>query len=91
VPTFEESGFSGFDGVQWYGIVGPAKLNPDITGRLSAEIGKALASPELQQRLVSEAIEPMPMSPREFGSYIEKELARYSALARERKLWLDEK
>jgi hypothetical protein len=40
---------------------------------------------------VSEAIEPMPMGPREFGSYIEKELARYSALARERKLWLEEK
>ena len=38
-----------------------------------------------------EAIEPMPMSPREFGAYIEKELARYSALARERKIWLDEK
>jgi tripartite-type tricarboxylate transporter receptor subunit TctC len=91
VPTFEESGFSGFDGVQWYGIVGPAKLNPDITRRLSTEIGKALASAELQQRLVAEAIEPMPMSPREFGAYIEKELARYSALARERKIWLDEK
>ena len=31
VPTFEESGFKGFDGVQWYGIVGPAKLPADIT------------------------------------------------------------
>ena len=91
VPTFEESGFGGFDGVQWYGIVGPAKLNPEVTRKLSAEIGKALASPALQQRLVSEAIEPMPMSPREFGAYIEKELARYSALARERKISLDEK
>ena len=91
VPTFEESGFGGFDGVQWYGIVGPAKLNPEVTSKLSAEIGKALASPALQQRLVSEAIEPMPMSPREFGAYIEKELARYSALARERKISLDEK
>ena len=91
VPTFEESGFSGFDGAQWYGIVGPAKLNPEVTSRLSAEIGKALASPTLQQRLVAEAIEPMPMSPKQFGAYIEAELARYTALARERKIWLDDK
>ena len=91
VPTFEESGFKGFDGVQWYGIVGPAKLNPEAMQKLSTEINKALASPALQQRLVAEAIEPMPMTPREFGAYIEAELARYTALARERKIWLDDK
>ena len=91
VPTFEESGFKGFDGVQWYGIVGPAKLNPEAMQKLSGAINKALASPALQQRLVAEAIEPMPMTPREFGAYIEAELARYTALARERKIWLDEK
>ena len=44
VPTFEESGFQGFDGVQWYGIVGPAKMPTEITKRLNAEINKALAS-----------------------------------------------
>jgi tripartite-type tricarboxylate transporter receptor subunit TctC len=89
VPTFEESGFKGFDGVQWYGIVGPAKLNPEVTKKLSAEIGKALASPALQQRLVAEAIEPMPMTPEEFGAFIHAELARYSALAREHRISLD--
>ena len=91
VPTFEESGFKGFDGVQWYGIVGPAKLSPEVTKRLSAEINKALALPALKERLVAEAIEPMPMTPGQFGAYIEAELARYTTLARERKIWLEEK
>jgi len=90
VPTFEESGFKGFDGVQWYGIVGPAKLPADITGKLHAEIAKALAAPELQQRLANEAIDPMPMSPAQFGAFIQAELARYKALAQERKLSLDD-
>jgi tripartite-type tricarboxylate transporter receptor subunit TctC len=90
VPTFEESGFKGFDGVQWYGIVGPAKMRPEVTQKLNAEIGKALASPALQQRLVAEAIEPMPMSPAEFGAFIQKELERYTALAKERNIKLDE-
>jgi len=89
VPTFEESGFKGFDGVQWYGIVGPAKLPAEITTRLNAEINKALASPALQQRLSGEAIDPMPMTPEQFASFIRADIARWSALARERGISLD--
>ena len=90
VPTFEESGFKGFDGVQWYGIVGPAKLPEEITKRLNAEINKALASPALRQRLSGEAIDPMPMTPEQFASFIRGEIARWSALARERGISLDD-
>jgi tripartite-type tricarboxylate transporter receptor subunit TctC len=90
VPTFEESGFKGFDGVQWYGIVGPAKMRPEVTQRLNAEIGKALAAPALQQRLIAEAIEPMPMTPEQFGAFIRAELERYTRLAKERNIKLDE-
>jgi tripartite-type tricarboxylate transporter receptor subunit TctC len=89
VPTFEESGFKGFDGVQWYGIVGPAKLSAQITQRLSAEINQALASRNFQERLSAEAIEPMPMTPGQFASFIQAEIARWSALARERRISLD--
>jgi tripartite-type tricarboxylate transporter receptor subunit TctC len=90
VPTFEESGYKGFDGVQWYGIVGPAKLPAEITLRLHTEINRALATPALQQRLSGEAIDPMPMTPGEFGKFIQAEIARYTALARERKISLDD-
>ena len=90
VGTFEESGFAGFDGVQWYGIVGPAKLPAEITRRLNAEINRALASPALQQRFAGEAIEPMPMTPEQFASFMQADIARWSALARERKISLDD-
>ena len=90
VPTFEESGFKGFDGVQWYGIVGPAKLPAEITKRLNTEINKSLASRALQERLASEAIEPMPMTPEQFGKFIQAEIAHWGALARERKISLDD-
>ena len=90
VPTFEESGYKGYDGVQWYGIVGPAKLPAEITRRLNAEVNKALAAPALQERLSSEALTPMPMTPEQFGRFISSEIARWSALARERKILLDD-
>jgi len=90
VPTFEESGYKGFDGVQWYGIVGPAGLPPDITRRLNAEINKSLASPALHERLSSEAITPMPMSPEQFGDFMKADIARWTKLARERNIHLDD-
>ena len=90
VQTFEEQGFQGFDGVQWYGIVGPAKMPPEITQRLNTEINQALGTTALRERLSAEAIDPMPMSPEEFGRFIESEIARWSKLARERGISLEE-
>ena len=90
VPTFEESGFKGYDGVQWYGIVGPAKLPAEITKRLNAEVNKALATSALQERLSAEALEPMPMTPEQFGRFIQADIARWSKLARERRISLDD-
>jgi hypothetical protein len=48
VPTFKESGYDGFDGVTWYGIVGPANMPEPITRKLSEEINKILATQELR-------------------------------------------
>jgi len=90
VPTFAESGYPGFDGVQWYGIVGPAKMPAEITSQLNAEINKVLAAPALRERLSAEAIDPMPMSPAEFGRFIQSEIARWSKLAREHGIKLEE-
>jgi tripartite-type tricarboxylate transporter receptor subunit TctC len=90
VPTFEESGYKGFDGVQWYGIVGPAKMPADVTKRLNAEINKAITSPALQQRLASEALQAMPMTPEQFGKFIQDDIAKWSALAKARNIHLDD-
>ena len=89
VPTLEELGLPGFDGVQWYGIMGPPNMPPAITERLNAEINKLINSPELKQRLSSEALETMPMSPAEFTDYVKKDIAKWAALVAARKLEMD--
>ncbi len=90
VPTFEEAGYKGFDGVQWYGIVGPAQLPPAIVKRLSDEINRLLENPELRERLSAEALEPMPMSPEQFSQYIRNDIAKWSRLAKERNIEITE-
>jgi tripartite-type tricarboxylate transporter receptor subunit TctC len=89
-PTFEELGYKGFTGVQWYAIVGPAKMPPEIVKRLNEEINKALATPELKQRLSGEALDPMPMTPGEFGRFMQDDIARWAKLAQERNIKLEE-
>ena len=88
VPTFEELGYKGFDGVQWYGIVGPAGLPPAIVATLNKAINDALADPALRERLAGEALEPMPMSPAQFGQYIQDDIAKWTRVARERNIEL---
>jgi tripartite-type tricarboxylate transporter receptor subunit TctC len=90
VPTFEESGYPGFDGVQWYGIVGPANMPAAIVRQINDDINKALATPELRERLSSEALEPMPMAPAEFGQYIQNDIDKWSKLAKARDIHLTE-
>lgn len=89
VPTFKESGFDGFDGVQWYGISGPAKLPVAIRDKLNAEVNKAIQNPELKERLSAEAISPMPMSPDQYAQYIKDDIDRWTKVAKDRKISLD--
>jgi len=88
VPTFEELGFKGFDGVQWYGIVGPANMPPAIVATLNSEINKMLADPSFAERLSAEALQPMPMTPAAFGQYIRDDIAKWTKVAKERNIQL---
>ncbi len=86
VPTLEELNYPGFDGVQWYGIVGPPNMPRPIVERLSAEINKMLALPELMERLSGEALDPMPMTPEAFGQYMKADIAKWTAVVKSQNL-----
>ena len=86
VPTFKESGYDGFNGLTWYGIVGPAKLPEAITTKLNEQINKLLADPDVQRTFTSQALNVMPMTPQQFGKYIADEITHWTAVARASKI-----
>ena len=90
VPTMVELGFKNFDAMQWYGSVGPAGMSPDVVKRLNETQVAVLKMPELSKQLASEAVEPWPMTPEQFGDYIRSEIARWTALAKARNIRLEE-
>lgn len=90
VPTLVESGFKGFDALQWYGVVGPAGLPAPVLKQLNDTLNAVISAPDLKEKLSAEAVEPMPMSPAQFATYIAEDVKRWSALAKERKIQVDE-
>jgi tripartite-type tricarboxylate transporter receptor subunit TctC len=82
-PTLDESGLKGFDLSTWWGVMAPAKTPEPVVERLAAEIGKAIGSPELKDRLAAMGSErPTVRSPREFTSFVERERRIYSELVK---------
>ncbi len=86
VPTFKELGYEGFNGLTWYGIVGPAKLPEAITRKLNEEINKLLATPDLRAAFAAQGLDVMPMTPAQFGKYIADEIAHWKSVAQASKI-----
>jgi len=89
VPTIAESGFPGFEASVWYGMVGPAGLPAPIVAKLHAEVQKALASPELRERLAGAGGEVLAGPVERFTALLTSERARYDKLIREARIQPD--
>src|SRR5260370_3626844 len=70
IPTIEESGMKGFEFVSWYGLWGPKSLDPNVSARLQAEIGKVLALPHMKPHLNALDLDPIGKPGTHLADYI---------------------
>ena len=89
VPTVAEMGLPGYEGVLWIGLVAPAGTPKPVIEKLAAAVKRALATPELSERLRRDGIEPVGSSSEEFGALITREIAQWRALAKSVNITLD--
>jgi tripartite-type tricarboxylate transporter receptor subunit TctC len=80
VPTVSESGLPGFEFNSWFTIMAPAGTPKEITHRLATEVQKALADPEVREKLAAQGLTPRGSSPEELGTATRTQLAKYGAL-----------
>lgn len=64
----------GFDYTLWVGLWGSAALPADLVNKINADVNRALASPDLAQRLTNLGTIPMKMSPGEFTLFVRREV-----------------
>lgn len=80
VPTLAEAGIANSEYLFWIGMLVPAKTPRDVVARLNQATLKALATPEVKERLASQGAEALPMSPEQFDAMIRDEMAANAAV-----------
>ena len=80
VPTVGESGMPGFEFNSWFAMMAPAGTPSAIVHRLAAEVQKALADPEVREKLNAQGLTPRGTTPEELGVATRAQLAKYGAL-----------
>jgi len=83
VPTVAESGYPGYEALNWYGYLAPAKTPKEVIERLHRDIAKALATPKVVEGLRKTGVEPVAMTPEEFGRYIKREYDTWGKVVKE--------
>ena len=83
VPTVAESGMPGFEAVTWFGFAVPTGTPRPIIDRLNVEIGKALAMPDVKQKLSAQGIDVAGGTPEQFGAYMRDEFAKWGQLVKD--------
>ncbi|MBC7432268.1 MAG: tripartite tricarboxylate transporter substrate binding protein [Rubritepida sp.] len=84
-PAIAET-LPGFEAMQWYGLVAPARTPPEIVARLHDATNAALAEAAVRHRLMEEGAIPDPRSAQAFAAFIGSELDRWGVLARRNNL-----
>jgi tripartite-type tricarboxylate transporter receptor subunit TctC len=90
VPTVAESGYPGFEGVGWSGIVLPAGTPREIVERVSADIQKLLNDPQLRERMLDRGGIPDPRTPQGYADFLRSEIEKWAQVAKAANVRLDQ-
>ena len=76
VPTIAESGVPGFQATNWYGLFAPAATPKDVVAKINADTNRALAAPEIREKIINTGGEPLGGSSEDFAAFIRNEMAK---------------
>ena len=85
VPTVEEAGgpaLKGFEASSWFGLLAPAGTPMDIVNRVQQATAKALATPEMKERLQAQGAIPSGNTPAQFAQQIDRELKKWQPVVK---------
>ena len=83
IPTIAESGLPGYEALNWYGIVVPAKTPDAMIQRLNSELVRALNAPEIKAALFKQGLDATPGSSQEFGALMRSEATKWAKVIKD--------
>jgi tripartite-type tricarboxylate transporter receptor subunit TctC len=82
VPTINESGVPGYEASAWFGIVVPKATPREIVNRINSEVNKAIALPDIREKLAQQGAEATPLTPEQFGAFIHNEVVKWAKVVK---------
>jgi tripartite-type tricarboxylate transporter receptor subunit TctC len=83
VPTVAESGYPGYEALNWYAYLGPANMPKEVVQKLNQELVKALKSPEVLAAFDKQGLESQPGTPEELARYIAREYETWGKVVKQ--------
>jgi tripartite-type tricarboxylate transporter receptor subunit TctC len=83
VPTMVEAGVNGFEVSAWFGFMAPATTPPAVIQKISTDVARLVATPELQGRMLADASEPVGSTPDEYAAFIKAETAKWREVVKQ--------
>lgn len=83
LPTFQEAGIQDYEIQQWWGLMGPANVDPKIQAFINASVNQALKSEDLIQFLATDGGKTKPMSVADFTNLVHAGLKRWADVAKQ--------
>jgi tripartite-type tricarboxylate transporter receptor subunit TctC len=89
IPTFAQAGLPGFDINSWNGVFVPAGTPRPVVDKLSAEIGRILASPDVIEKLAAQGQDPWYQNADQFGAMLASDRQKYASIIKAANIKLD--
>jgi len=83
VPTMIEAGVDKFEITAWFGFMAPGTTPPALVQKISADVARLVASPDVQSRILADASEPVGGTPDEYGTFIRAEIAKWREVVKQ--------
>ena len=78
-----EAGVNNFEITAWFGFMAPGTTPPALVQKISADVARIVATPELQQRILADASEPVGSNPDDYAAFIRAEIVKWREVVRQ--------
>lgn len=82
IPTVAEAGFKDFDVNPWFGLFAPAKVPPQVIGKINADINEILRTKEVADKFLGQGAETYLTSPQEFADVLKADMAKWGKVVK---------
>jgi tripartite-type tricarboxylate transporter receptor subunit TctC len=82
LPTMQEAGVPGYEATAWFGMLMPKGTPKSVVARMNSEVNKALAQPDVKEKLAQQGAVATAWTPEQFGEFIHNEIAKWGKVVK---------